>query len=77
MNEAMTLTRKGRQALKSGFNYPTPLHELLMIIADKIGDEVSTANMFSMVQQLVAVFGTPEAAIDAIHRGRIGFAKAN
>jgi hypothetical protein len=78
MTQVMTLTRKGRRALKSrDVGVPSALHQLILVVCDKIGDEIPVDNMNSMVLQLLDVFGTPETAIDAVNAGVIGFAKAN
>jgi len=78
MTEVMTLTHKGRCALKSGnIGGLSPLHHLLMVICARIGDDVVSDNMLVMMQQLIVRFGDPDAAIDAINRSLVGFAKAN
>jgi hypothetical protein len=72
----VSLTRKGRRALKSGI-IVSPLHRLIMLVCAAIGDDVVSDNMESVVQQLIAGFGSAEKAIDAINHGRVGFARAN
>jgi hypothetical protein len=78
MSECSMITRKGKQMLKSGeANMLSPLHHLLLVMFERIDDDVSIDNMISMAQQLVGRFGSPNTAIDAINRGLVGFAKAN
>jgi hypothetical protein len=75
MRKLATLTKRGKQTLRSGMDGMSAEDQLTLEVMAKIG-EVEMENLLDVLVELVEHYGSDEAALVAVKSGKVGFGKA-
>jgi hypothetical protein len=75
-DDEVRLTERGRRALRAPDGVQAD-HKLYVEILARIGGCADGKNVDDMVDELIAHFGTADAALTAVKCGQVGFEKIN
>lgn len=73
--ELIELTPQAHKALRAGMNGFDPRFELCVLVFEKIGKPMTRKNGSDLCIELITLYGSPEAAVEAVRSGVVKFKK--